>query len=111
MVACAVVSGGAGLLPSMGNADMQRYRADTSKVQSDGAIVWRSEWLGGPSLARINNCRWESMEGFPRVTAYITGEADTWFSIPAVARYCGCRVRGYVTGDGNGNLVFRHCYY
>ncbi len=90
---------------------MQKYRADTSETQADGAIVWRSEWIGGPSLARINNCRLENLIGDMRRTVYITGEADTFFSIPAVMRLHGCRVRGYVTGDGNGNLVFRHVYY
>lgn len=90
---------------------MQKYRADKATAQPDGAIVWRAEWMGGPSLARVNNCRCSNLQGEPRVTAYATGEADTWFSIPAVCSYAGVRMRGYLTGDDSGNLVFRHTYY
>jgi hypothetical protein len=90
---------------------MLKYRADKSESQADGAVCWYSSWMGGPSLAKIENCRIESLAGEPRVTAFIQGEPDTYFSIPAVCSYKGCRVTGYVTGDGDGNLVFRHCYY
>jgi hypothetical protein len=89
----------------------QKYRADTKTVQSDGAIVWHAQWMGGPSLARINNCRLDNLVGNMRRTVYITGEADSWYSIPAVCKLMGKRLRGYVTGDDDGNLVFRHCYY
>jgi hypothetical protein len=95
---------------------MQKYRADVSRTQSDGAKVWSAKWMGGPSLAKIENCRM-NLAGEPRATVYITGEADSFFSIPAVCSYKGVRMRGYVTGeegkDGNGtqNLVFHHCYY
>jgi hypothetical protein len=90
--------------------DMQRYRADKSEIQQDGARVWRAEWMGGPTLAKIENCRL-NLAGEPRRTVYITGEPDTWFSIPAATRYLGKYVKGYVTGDDEGNLVFRHVYY
>ena len=90
---------------------MQRYRADKATPQSDGAVLWHSEWNYGPSLARINNCRLENLVGNMRRSVYITGEADTYFSIPAVTLIQGCRVTGYVTDDGDGNLVFHHCYY
>jgi hypothetical protein len=88
---------------------MQKYRADVKKAQPDGAIVWSAEWMGGRSLSMITNCRTD-MAGDPRVTAYVTGEADTFFSIPAVCSYMGCRVRGYVTSDDDG-LMFRVVYY
>ena len=90
---------------------MQKYRADTSELQPDKARVWYAQWMGGPSLSKIENCRLEKLEGDMRRTVYITGEADTFYSIPAVCKLAGKRVRGYVTGDGEGNLVFRHCYY
>lgn len=90
---------------------MQKYRADESETQADGATTWFSKWMGGPTLARINNCRLDNLSGDMRATVYITGEADTWFSIPAACRIKGARVRGYVTGDGEGNMVFRHTYY
>ncbi len=90
---------------------MQKYRADVSEKQADGATVWKACWMSGRSLARINDCRLENLHGDMRSTVYITGEADTWFSIPAVCRLMGKRVNGYVTEDGEGNLVFRHVYY
>lgn len=90
---------------------MQKYRADESTIQPDGAIVWHANWIGGPSLSRINNCLLANMAGDMRRTVYITGEADSYFSIPAVCNLAGRRIRGYVTGDDSGNLVFRHCYY
>lgn len=90
---------------------MKKYRFDVSETQADGAIVWSSQWLGGPTLAGIENCRLVNMEGDMRRTVYVTGEADTYFSIPAVCKLAGKRIRGYVTGDDDGNLVFRHCYY
>jgi len=90
---------------------MQKYRADISEKQADGAIVWRTQWIGGPSLAKIENCRLENMAGDMRRTVYITGEADTCFSIPAVCKLAGCRVKGYVTSDDDKNLVFRRDYY
>lgn len=90
---------------------MQRYRADKSTPQDDGATLWHAHWLGGPTLAKIGNCRLESMAGDMRRTVYITGEADTYFSIPASCRIAGCYVTGYVTSDDDGMLVFRHCYY
>jgi hypothetical protein len=94
-----------------GTMAMQKYRADVSTTQSDGAVVWSAQWMGGPSLAKIENCQLINMTGDMRRTVYITGEADTYFSIPAVCSLAGCLVRGYVTGDDAGNLVFRHTYY
>lgn len=90
---------------------MQKYRADKSTKQNDGATVWCAVWMGGDSLAKIDNCRLAALQGDMRRTVYIIGEPDTFFSIPAVCRIQGCRVRGYVTGDADGNLVFHHCYY
>jgi hypothetical protein len=90
---------------------MQKYRADVSETQADGAVVWKTKWIGGPTLAKIDNCRLDNLTGDMRRTVYITGEPNTYFSIPAVCVLRGCRIRGYVTTDGEGNLVFRHCYY
>jgi hypothetical protein len=90
---------------------MQKYRADTKEIQADGAIVWRAQWNHGPSLAKIDNCRLENLQGDMRRTVYILGEADTFFSIPAICTISGCRVKGYVTTDDDKNLVFRHGYY
>lgn len=88
---------------------MQKYRADSFETQSDGGKVWFADWMGGATISKIENCRLESMAGEMRRTVYITGEPDTWFSTPAVCKIAGCRVRGYITGDDNRQIVFRHC--
>ncbi len=87
---------------------MQKYRADTSRAQDDGAVLWFTKWIGGPSLAKIENCRLNSLAGDMRRTVYITGEHDTFFSQPAICKIQGCRVKGFVTGDDDGNLYFHH---
>jgi hypothetical protein len=85
---------------------MQKYRADSFRTQPDGAVCWYADWAGGPTLARINKCRIAGTD--LRRAVYITGAADTWFSIPAATRIRGRYVRGYVTGesDTGDNLVF-----
>lgn len=90
---------------------MQKYRADTSSTQKDGATVWHAKWMGGHTLARVNNCRLENLSGEMRATVYTISEPDTYFSIPAVCKLMGKRVRGYLTRDDTGDLVFRHTYY
>ena len=88
---------------------MMKYRADRKETNADGSVSWYAEWMGGPSLSKIENCR-TNLVGDPRVTAFIQGEADTFFSIPAKCSYRGCRIKGYVTSDDDG-LMFRHVYY
>lgn len=90
---------------------LQKYRAHISKPQADGAVVWCSQWMGGEPVAKVDNCRMANLSGEPRVTAYMQGEPDTMFSIPAKCRYLGATVGGYLTTDDDGNLVFRHTYY
>jgi len=88
---------------------MQKYRADSFKSQSDGAVLWFADWIGGPSLSKISDCRL-NLAGDIRRTVYITGEHDTVFSQPAICKIQGCRVKGYVTSDDSG-LYFQHGYY
>jgi hypothetical protein len=90
---------------------MRKYRVDRWTPQEDGARCGLTLWMGGPSLAEIQNCRLDGLAGEPRANVFITGEPDTFFSIPAVCSYKGCRVRGYVTCDDAGNNIFRHVYY
>lgn len=86
---------------------LQKYRADKAgKVQTDGATPWFTQWMGGPTLALIRNA---PTEWGPRVV-YLTGEADTFFSIPAAVTVKGHVVRGFVTTedrDGVAEYVFR----
>lgn len=88
-----------------------RYRCDKSVPQADGAVCWYAEWMGGPTLAKIENCRLVNLAGDMRRTVTITGDPDSYFSIPAECSIAGIKVRGYVTGGDDGCTVFRHVYY
>lgn len=85
----------------------QRFVARERFQFSNGAIGWRP---GGPfdclgPWAKVNNC---PIHGTGlRLTCYATGYADTFFSVPAVTRYKGRRVKGYLTQDGDGGAEFR----
>lgn len=57
-----------------------KFRVDAEETNEHGQTIGRTHWLGGPSLARIKGAVCD--DGIRR-TAYITGEPDTWFSIPA----------------------------
>lgn len=86
---------------------IQKYRADEAgPAQANGGVPYYTKWIGGPTLALIRNCKIENLSIGAR-TVYITGEPDTWTSIPAACRYRGKRVVGYVTSDENREYVFR----
>lgn len=87
-----------------------RFRSDESETQTNGAIAWYTKWMGGPTLAKVENCPLESLAGDMRRTVTITGHADTYYSTPAECSIAGVKVRGYVTGTDDG-LVFRHTYF
>lgn len=89
---------------------LAKYRSDTCTTQEDGAKVWCTNWIGGPSLAKIENCRLINLSGDMRATVYIQGEPDTYFSQPAKFSLFGKTVNGYITNE-DGQLVCRHCYY
>jgi hypothetical protein len=93
-------------------ADYRRqiYSADCRAPQADGAIVWRQFFGLYGGIAKIDNCRLLNLPpyiaGDMRATVWITGEADTWFSQPAVCWIKGYNLRGYITKDGDGYFVF-----
>jgi hypothetical protein len=89
---------------------MGKYRCDVSERQSDDSVIWSAKWLGGPTIAKVENCRIDSLSGNWRVNAHVSGDADTYFSIPAYCYIKGIKVRGYLTTDENGLIVF-HCVY
>ena len=73
---------------------LQKYRADeVYETDRNGTRMWVTRWMGGPSYSKLENCP----TPFGRRTVYITGEADTWFSLPAACTFKGKTVRGYVT--------------
>jgi hypothetical protein len=82
---------------------LQKYRADEiGKTDDNGAIPCYARWMGGPTLALVRNCP----TPFGPRTVYVSGEPDTYFSIPAVCKVRGMRITGYITSDDKG-YVFR----
>jgi hypothetical protein len=79
---------------------MQKYRADTARKESDGAVAWHAQWMGGATLSRVNACRIDGVDY--RLTVYATGEPDTYFSQPAATRRRGRYIAGYLTRDESG---------
>lgn len=57
-----------------------KFRVDTEEVNEHGQTVGYTLWMGGPTLARIIGAVCDDNQ---RRTAYITGEPDTFFSVPA----------------------------
>jgi hypothetical protein len=75
---------------------LQKFRADEEHAPyANGGRPFYTRWMGGPSLALVRNC--PTMFG-PR-TVYATGEADTYFSLPAACTVRGRWVRGFLTFD------------
>ena len=80
-------------------------RPGTEFEWSNGAV---GQGPGGPfdclgPYAKVRNC---PVEGFDiRVTAYATGYADTYFSIPANTRIRGKYIGGFFQVE-KGNIAF-----
>jgi len=87
----------------------QRFYAHPEARENfaNGAVGYRpspsrSDCLG--PFAKVQNC---PVAGTAlRLTCYATDYADTWFSVPAVTRYKGKRVKGYFSLEG-GSVEFR----
>lgn len=85
---------------------LQKYRADEAgETGLNGATPYYARWIGGPTLALVRNCPCGNAD-LPARTVYITGEPETWSSLPAACSYKGKRITGYVMTDENG-YVFR----
>ena len=79
---------------------LQKYRADEAREpDASGAIAWVANWMYGPSLSKIENCMCSDSN---RRTAYVQGEADSVWTIPAAVSVNGKRAPGYLTCDENG---------
>jgi hypothetical protein len=79
---------------------LQKYRFDqTGKAEPNGSVPLYTQWNGGQSLAGIRHC--PCQDGKTR-TVYVTGEADTVYSIPAVASVGGSRTVGWISHDESG---------
>ncbi len=85
---------------------LQKYRADKRGVTlTNGSTPWFCEWIGGPTLSKIENCPVDDIRIKVR-TVYITGEPDTYFTVPAAFSLKGKRIKGFVSYDEDG-YVFR----
>ena len=75
-----------------------KFRVDVEEENEHGQTVGYSKWIGGPSLARVKGA---VCNDNIRRTAFITGEADTFFSIPARVNIGKKSVKGWLgTEDG-----------
>jgi hypothetical protein len=81
---------------------MQKYRADYKETQNTGEILWYAEWLGGPTLSKIENCR--IVQQAKRRMVYVSGEANNIFAIPGRCKIFGKIVYGIITQDDLGML-------
>jgi hypothetical protein len=89
----------------------QKFYADPRSAHRwpNGAVGFRPTPPGasfdvlGP-YARVTDC---PIDGFPglRLTAYATGHADSYFSVPACTRYRGHHIGGFFTVRDDG-VVF-----
>ena len=85
---------------------MQKFIARESFTWPNGAVGWRP---GGPfdclgPYAKVQNCPIDGT-GLAR-TAYATGYADTYFSIPACTRYRGRYIKGFFYHRDDTGPVF-----
>lgn len=84
---------------------MQVYYADrTRPADINGSTVHCSKYVqAGSNVAKVSNCPCDDGK---RRTVYVTGGADTYFSIPAACLVAGKRRVGYLTGT-EGGFQFR----
>jgi hypothetical protein len=76
---------------------MKKYRFDRAgEAEPNGSIPMFTDWDSGPSLAGVRNC--PCPDGRCR-TVYVTGEADTYFTMPAAINIRDRRIRGFLTHD------------
>lgn len=71
---------------------MARFRRDTKEVNEFGQTLHYAIWMGGPTLSAIGGCRCADK---PRMVE-ISGQPDTFFSIPAKVKVKGKTVSGFV---------------
>ncbi len=70
-----------------------KYRVDSEETNEHGQVIGRTHWMGGRTLARITGA---VCNDGTRRTAYITGEPDTFFSVPARVNVGKQSVKGWL---------------
>lgn len=80
----------------------QKFRIDgEDEPEYNGSIRCYTYWMPGKTTAAIANCPID-IAGEPRRMVYLTGEADTYFTVPAVCKLFSITVKGYITMDLQG---------
>jgi hypothetical protein len=82
---------------------LQKFRADSKgEACENGAVPWYTRWIGGPSVAKIESC--PTPIGVR--TVYVTGQPDTFYTLPAACSFKGRTVRGFLTWDSDAGPCF-----
>ena len=80
---------------------MTRYRTDRTELNEHGQLIGYTDWIGGPSISKVQA---DCPDGRQR-WAYVTGEPDTWFSLPAFVNNGKAKVTGWI-GTDEGHWIF-----
>ena len=89
---------------------MARFRTDRLEIRG-GRLCGVTDWVGGPSLAKVFcPCAGPYGDGLHR-WAHVTGEPDSYFSQPAIVNNGKQKVRGYLTTNDAGRFEFRVTEY
>jgi len=89
---------------------MARFRTDRLERRS-GRLCGVTDWMGGPSLAKVFcPCAGPYGDGLHR-WAYVAGEHDTFFSQPAIVNNGKQKIRGHLLLDDAGRFEFRVTAY
>lgn len=89
---------------------MALLRTDRLEKRS-GRLCGLTEWIGGPSLAKVFcPCAGPYGDGLHR-WAHITGEPNTYFSQPAIVNNGKQKIRGHLLLDNAGRFEFRVTEY
>lgn len=84
---------------------MTIYRIDRYETNEHDPLqqLGYADWMGGPTLS---NVRGAIVAGTAeRRSARVTGEADTWFSVPAQVKLKGRTIKGWL-GSEDGIYYF-----
>ena len=80
-----------------------KYRTDRIETTDQGQQIGYVDWMGGPTISKVYA---DCPDGLRR-WAHVTGEADTWSSLPAyVNNGRAGRVKGWI-GSEEGKFYFR----
>jgi len=89
---------------------MAHFRTDRLERRS-GRLCGVTDWIGGPSLAKVFcPCAGPYGDGLHR-WAYVAGEHDTFFSQPAIVNNGKQKIRGHLLLDSAGRFEFRVTAY